>query len=90
MSIARRSHRTGHVLLAVAGSFGVADARELHGLLSELAPDGHVIVDFHDVRVFDDSAIGDLGRELASPYGAHVELRGLSEHQHRLLQYMSR
>lgn len=88
MSIALRSHRTGHVVLMVAGSFGAGEARELRHMLAELAPEERVVVDFHEVRLFDEGAVETLGSELASGEAGHVEIRGLPEHQHHVLRSM--
>ncbi len=87
MSLEARAQRSGTVVV-VHGTFDASDARRLHDVLAELAPSSRVRVDFHEVRLFDDSAVARLSRDLTGPYGANVELVGLSEHHHRLLRYM--
>ena len=89
MSIEARPQRSGRTDIVLHGSFGAAEARRLHELLSDLAPAAQVRVDFHGVRLFDDYAVALLARDLATEYASNISLVGLSEHHHRLLRYMS-
>jgi ABC-type transporter Mla MlaB component len=79
----------GRLDLHLHGSFDRDDAYLLHALLSRVAPAHLVRVDFHEVRTLHDAALSLLARELAAPYGRHLELVGLSEHHHRLLRYIA-
>ncbi len=72
-------------VLVLHGSFDEKEADRLHDALLEIDPDRPVTIDFHDVRLFHDTAVARLPRELA---GRHATLLGLSEHHYRLLRYV--
>ncbi len=88
MTIEARPQRSGRTELVLHGSFDAAEARRLHDMLADLAPETQVRVDFHEVRLFDDFAVALLSRDLATAYASNISLVGLSEHHHRLLRYM--
>ncbi len=67
--------------------FAVEEANRLdemvgaHGRLTEL------ILDFSDVRQFEDAAVVPLARTLRALSSTRVRLRGLTLHQQRMLRY---
>lgn len=75
--------------LRVQGVFDEDEARHLTEVLSRVAPRQRVRVHFHHVRLFHDHVVALLAHELASSYGRNIELVGLSQHQHRMLRYMT-
>ena len=72
-------------VVEVRGSFDPAEADRLHRLLLELEPRGPVTLDFRAVRLFHDSAVARLARELGDA-NRPVAVLGLTEHHHRLLR----
>ncbi len=79
------AQKGGRAVVALDGAFDCAAADRLHETLVELGP-VPVTVDFRQVRMIDDSAVGRLARETAG--GQHLALVGLSVHHHRLLRYL--
>jgi hypothetical protein len=78
---------TGGAVVAVEGSFDAADADQLGSIASALDAGGSVTLDFHEVRSASDMAIVRLARGILEAPG-HVSMVGLSEHHHRLLNYV--
>jgi len=76
----------GDIVLRMAGEFRVADAWEVHESM-RLAERGRVVLDFSQVRVFDDFAIALLAPNLVEPGRRGIRIRGLSGHQCRILEY---
>jgi hypothetical protein len=75
--------------LQVDGVFDEEEARHLVSLLARFAPRQRVRVYFHHVRQFHDRVVALLVGELTAPYGRNIELAGLSQHQLRVLRYMT-
>lgn len=73
----------------VQGVFDEEEARHLAEILSRVAPRQRVRVHFHHVRLFHDHVVAMLAHELSASYGRNIELVGLSQHQHRMLRYMT-
>ena len=69
------------------GVLDVLAALKLRDAIVELEPDDQVIVDLHEVRELDDSALAFLVRSLSSR-GRPIVLRGIGEHHVRLLRYL--
>ena len=69
------------------GVLDVLAAVKLRDAIVELGPDDQVIVDLHEVRDLDDSALAFLVRSL-SARGRPIVLRGIGEHHVRLLRYL--
>ena len=90
MTLEIRQQRAGAAVVALHGSFDVNEAARLHQALLELSSSSSVTLDFRDVRLFHDSAIAVLARDLSLEAGPHVSLLGLSEHHYRLLHYIGR
>jgi hypothetical protein len=68
-------------------SFAPNDAARLHEALVG-APDVRVEIDFRRVRNCDASALAALAADLAAA-GPRIAVRGLSQHQLRLLGYLA-
>ncbi len=75
------------VVIRMEGTFDVPTARRLAGTLTDAGPGREVYVDLTHVREFNDFGIAVLAQALReSP--AHVSLRGLRQHQYRMLRYL--
>lgn len=76
-------------VISIAGTFDRTDVGEL-GLLARslCSTSSNLVLDFHEVEELDDCAIARLASELHRQERGHVVLVGLSEHHHRLLQYV--
>jgi anti-anti-sigma regulatory factor len=86
LTFIRRS-RSGGDVIAIEGSFDIADADRLRSIIDALNSTGPVTLDFHGVRSASDMAIAQLARGLVEA-SRRVSLAGLSEHHHRLLGYL--
>lgn len=84
---ARVSRDDGGALISIAGTFGLADVEELAVLAGGLCSRVRVVLDFRRADAIDDCAIAKLASELHGQRG-QIVLVGLSEHHHRLLQYV--
>jgi anti-anti-sigma regulatory factor len=82
----RRSE--GGAVIGVTGTFDTTDVGELRTLARSLCSTLTVVIDFHEVGLLDDCAIAKLALELHCEPRGTVVLVGLSEHHHRLLQYV--
>jgi hypothetical protein len=71
----------------IGPSFAAEDAARLHDAIARAAPGTRVEIDFHRVRVCHDVALAQLAQDIAAGR-AHVALRGMSQHQLRLLGYL--
>ena len=78
----------GGVAVRIGRRFGPEQARELERRLRLLAPIQRLIVDFAAAAEVDDAAIGVLVQVIGRGLAGHVELRGLSLHQRRMLRYL--
>jgi anti-anti-sigma regulatory factor len=77
----------GEILLQLDGVFDAAAARALRKRLNAVPRDAKVVVDFGQVRALHDLGVADLAAALAQRDGPAVTLRGLCQHQHRMLRY---
>jgi hypothetical protein len=68
-------------------SFVAEDAARLHEAIERAAPGTRVEIDFHRVRDCQGVALAVLARDIAAGR-ARVALRGVSQHQLRLLGYL--
>jgi hypothetical protein len=73
--------------IEIGPSFAAEDAARLHDALVRAAPGTRVEIDFHRVRDCHDAALAVLARDIAGGH-ARVALRGVSQHQLRLLGYL--
>jgi len=78
----------GEVLLRFEGSFEAADASKVHEALGTTGSGWAVVLDFSQVRHFEDFAIALLAPDLMASGHSRVRLRGLGAHQQRILQYL--
>ncbi len=75
------------VVIRMDGMFDVPAARRLAGTLADVTPGMEVYVDLTHVREFNDFGIALLAQALRdSP--ARISLRGLRQHQYRMLRYL--
>jgi hypothetical protein len=77
-------HQLDGTLLVLRGPFDDAEVEKLHEVLRAIEPGSHLTLDFREVRLFHDTAVARLAKELA---GRRVSLLGLSDHHHRLMRY---
>lgn len=83
----RLEHTTpAHPVIRLQGVFDGLAARRLEALLVPAGPDERFHLDLTHVREFHDFAIAVLGHALAHSR-AYVTLRGLRQHQIRVLHY---
>ena len=74
-------------VIRMEGTFDVPTARQLAGTLADISPGMEVSVDLTHVREFNDFGIALLAQAPRdSP--AHISLRGLRQHQYRMLRYL--
>jgi len=74
----------GGAEIGVAGDFGETDADRLLAMAVAVDANGPVTLDFRDARSVDDRAL----LKLVQSYGGRLTIVNLSEHHHRLLQYI--
>ncbi len=72
--------------IRLEGAFDGLAARHLEALLDRAEPGARVHIDLTQVRDFHDFGIAVLGRAVTRSR-AHVTLRGLRQHQIRVLKY---
>ncbi len=76
----------GSLTVEVGNAFAPEDAACIHDLIERAAPGTVVEIDLHRVRDCHDVALAALARDIVCGR-AHVEVRGLSQHQLRVLGY---
>jgi len=77
----------GVILIRLDGVFDVVAAWGVRGRLGSCAPGESVVLDFSQVRAFEDLGVAVLASGLAARPGQGVALRGLRQHQHRMFRY---
>lgn len=75
------------VLLRLEGTFDVRAARRVDATIDRAGPGERVVVDVSLVREFHDFGIAVLGQTVKHAAPGRVALRGLRQHQARLLRY---
>lgn len=70
----------------VEGAFDASAAQEVREVLASKSQEERLVVDFSRVRQFEDSAIALLAQDIDATRG-RVVLRGLCQHQQRILRY---
>lgn len=78
----------GEVLLRFEGRFEASDAWRVHEALGAAGGGWPVVLDFSQVRQFEDSAIALLAPDLVASGRPRVRMRGLGLHQQRILEYL--
>ncbi len=71
----------------VRSAFVIEDAQELGAVIARAAPGTEVAVDFRQVRECHGPALARLAEAMRAGR-AHVALRGISEHDRKLLGYL--
>jgi hypothetical protein len=77
----------GEILIRLDGIFDAVAAWDVRGRLGHVAPDETVVLDFSQVKDCRDLGLAVIAQDLVPGEGPHVVLRGLCQHQHRLLKY---
>jgi hypothetical protein len=77
---------SGALSLQVGPRFASEDAARIHDLIERSDPGTPIQIDFARVRDCQDFALALLARDLVAG-GARVAIRGMSQHQQRLLGY---
>ena len=86
MSMEMMQETNQPALFRVEGTFDAATAAALLAQVASLGSGARVTVDFSRVNRFEDAALGQLADDL-SKAEALVDVRGLTQHQRRLLAY---
>jgi anti-anti-sigma regulatory factor len=77
----------GEILIRVDGTFDARAAWDVRGRLGAIPATSSVVIDFSQVREFDDLGVAVMATGLAPGTGPHVVVRGLRQHQHRMFRY---
>ncbi len=77
----------GEILIRVDGTFDAPAAWDVRGRLGAIPPASSVVIDFSQVREFNDLGVAVMASGLAPGKGPHVVVRGLRQHQHRMFRY---
>jgi len=86
MSVERLEVPGGELLIRVDGDFGAPDAFRVREEMQQAGRSLLLVLDFGQVRAFEDFAIALLAPDLAVR-GARCRVRGLGQHQRRILEY---
>ncbi len=76
----------GELILLFQGEFAAQDARDIHRVLAAHRF-GTVTLDFTRVQRFEDFAVALLAPYLVATGGRPARVRGLGQHQRRILEY---
>ncbi len=76
----------GALTFEIGRAFVPEDAARIHQRIEDVAPGTEVEIDFRQVRECNDFALAALARDIVHGR-ARVALRGISQHQQRLLRY---
>lgn len=82
----RESTADGALTLEIGQSFAPEDAVRIHELIEHAEPGTAVDIDFRHVRECHDCALALLAKDLVRGR-ARVAVRGMSQHQQRMLGY---
>ncbi len=77
----------GAILIRLDGTFDAVAAWGVRGRLNACSASDAVVLDFSQVRDFDDLGVAVLASGLASRPAGDVAVRGLRQHQHRMFRY---
>jgi hypothetical protein len=78
---------TGALVIKVDGLLDVATARDLILRIRCAVPERDVVIEFGTRAACDVVALSMVAGAIRSP-GARVSVRGLAEHEHRILRYL--
>ena len=77
----------GSLVIRMDGAFDIDSVRTIETRVVDLPGDAEVYVDLSRVREFHDRAVARLAEVLARTR-ARVSVRGLRQHQYRMLRYL--
>jgi STAS domain-containing protein len=77
----------GEILFRLDGKFDAVAAWQMRSRLGALPRSVNVVLDFSQVREFQDLGVAVMATSLAAREGPHVIVRGLCQHQHRMFRY---
>jgi anti-anti-sigma regulatory factor len=77
----------GEILVRLDGKFDAVAAWQVRARLGALPRTAKVVMDFSQVREFQDLGVAVMATSLAAREGPHVVVRGLCQHQHRMFRY---
>jgi hypothetical protein len=77
---------SGEIVIRIDGTFDAKDATRLAGWLVEIPQEDALVLDFTQVRACEDFGLARLADDLAAR--DHVQVRGLTRHQGRMLKYL--
>lgn len=77
----------GEILIRVDGTFDAPAAWDVRGRLGAIPATTSVVIDFSQVREFNDLGVAVMASGLAPGQGPRVMVRGLRQHQHRMFRY---
>lgn len=78
----------GVLTIELRNRFGMEEAEQLHQAVQALAPVSALVLDFAHVTDFQNSAVHSLAQAIGELPDARLEVRGVTLHQARLLEYM--
>ncbi len=87
MSVQTTEVPGAELLLRLAGDFEAADAWKVHESIQGAERGSHVVLDFSQVRRFEDFAIALIAPDLVATAAHTIRIRGLGLHQRRILEY---
>jgi hypothetical protein len=77
----------GEILIRVDGTFDAPAAWKVRGRIGAIPQSSNVVIDFSQVRDFDDLGVAVMASGLVGGLWPHVVVRGLRQHQHRMFRY---
>ncbi len=77
----------GSLVIRMDGAFDIESVRSIETSVADLPGDAEVYVDLSRVREFHDRAVARLA-DVLSRTQARVSVRGLRQHQYRMLRYL--
>ncbi|MBI5070241.1 MAG: anti-sigma factor antagonist [Deltaproteobacteria bacterium] len=87
MSVQTTEVPGSELLLRLTGDFEAADAWKVHETIQSAEHGSHVVLDFSQVRHFEDFAIALIAPDLVGGAEHRIRIRGLGMHQRRILEY---
>jgi len=87
MSVQSTEIPGSEILLRLTGDFEAADAWQVHEAIQGAARGSQVVLDFNQVRRFEDFAIALIAPDLVATSAHKIRIRGLGLHQRRILEY---
>lgn len=87
MAVEVVEQESGELVLRFQGEFSAQDARDIHRAMAGARRAGTVTLDFARVQRFEDFAVALVAPYLVATGGRRVRVRGLGQHQRRILEY---